>query len=126
MVVLTKNLKIAVGILLLLGIPINFLRNINAIDTESLTIAVEIAALTVVFGLLMWKRSKWGFIGSVGLVTLGIMLFSVLNIIDILTGVSESTQIWLSTELISFGLSTLFLLYVFKAYREPAGKTSSH
>ncbi|UCE28680.1 MAG: hypothetical protein JSV85_05220 [Candidatus Bathyarchaeota archaeon] len=120
MVVLTKNLKIAIGILLLLGIPINFLRNINAVDTESLTIAVEITALTVVFGLLMWKRSKWGFIGGVGLVTLGIMLFSVLNIIDILTGVSESLQIWLSTELISLGLSILFLLYAFKAYREQA------
>jgi hypothetical protein len=46
------------------------------------------------------------------------MLFSVLNIIDILTGVPERPQIWLFTEPISVGLSTLFLLFVFKAYRE--------
>jgi len=118
MAVLTTNLKIAIGILLLLGIPINFLRSINAIDTESLTITAEIAALTIIFVILIWKRSKWGLIGSVGLVTLGIMLFSVWNIIDILTGVPELPQIWLFTEPISLGLSILFLLFVFKMYRE--------
>lgn len=118
MAVLTTNLKIAIGILLLLGIPINFLRSINAIDTESLTITAEIATLTIIFVILMWKRSKWGLIGSVSLVTLGIMLFSVLNIIDILTDVPGRPQIWRFTEPISVGLSTLFLLFVFKAYRE--------
>ena len=118
MTVLTTNLKIAIGILLLLGIPINFLRNINAIGTESLTIAAEIAALTIIFVILMLKRSKWGLVGSVGLTTLGIMLFSVLNIIDFLTGVSELPQIWRFTEPISLGLSILFLLFVFRAYRE--------
>lgn len=118
MAVLTTNLKIAIGILLLLGIPINFLRNINAIDTESLTIIAEIAALTIIFVIFMMKRSRWGLIGGVGLVTLGIMLFSVLNIIDILTGVPELPQILWITEPISLGLSILFLLFVFKAYRE--------
>jgi hypothetical protein len=118
MAVLTTNLKIAIGILLLLGIPINFLRSITAIDTESLTITAEIAALTIIFVILMLKRNKWGLIGSVGLVTLGIMLFSVWNIIDILTGVLEPSQIWLFTEPVSFGLSILFLLFVFKVYKE--------
>lgn len=118
MAVLTTNLKIAIGILLLLGIPINFLRSINAIDTESLTVTAEIAALTIIFVILMLKRSKWGLIGSVGLVTLGIMLFSVWNIIDILTGVPELPQIWRFTEPICLGLSILFLLFVFKVYRE--------
>ncbi len=118
MAVLTTNLKIAIGILLLLGIPINFLRSTSAIDTESLTLTAEIAALTIIFVILMLKRSKWGLIGSVGLVTLGIMLFSVWNIIDILTGVPELPQVWLFTEPISLGLSILFLLFVFKVYRE--------
>ena len=118
MAALTMNLKIAIGILLLLGIPINFLRNMNAIDIESLTITAEIAALTIIFVILMLKRRKWGLIGSAGLVTLGIMLFSILNIIDILTGVPELPQTLWITEPISIGLSTLFLLFVFKAYRE--------
>jgi len=115
---LTKNMKIAIVTLLLLGIPINFLRQINTIDTKSLTITAEITALTIIFIILMLKRSKWGLIGSVGLVTLGIMLFSVWNIIDILTGAIEPPQIWLFTEPISLGLSILFLLFVFKVYKE--------
>jgi hypothetical protein len=118
MAVLTTNLKIAIGILLLLGIPINFLRSINAIDTESLTITAEIAALTIIFVVLMLKRSKLGLIGSVALVILGMMLFSVWDIIRILTGAFEPSSIWLCTEPISLGLSILFLLFVFKAYRE--------
>jgi len=116
--VLTTNLKIAIGILLLLGIPINFLRNINVIGTESLTIAAEIAALTIIFVILMLKRSKWGLIGSVVLVVLGMMLFSVWDVIRMLTEAFEPSSIWLYTEPISLGLSILFLLFVFRAYRE--------
>lgn len=118
MAVFTPNLKITIGVLLLLGIPINFLRNINETNPEDLTVTIEIAALTIIFAILIWKRNKWGLIGSVGLVTLGIMLFSILNIIDILSGVSQLPQILSFTEPISLGLSILFLLFVFQVYRE--------
>ena len=118
MTLFTPSLKITIGILLLLGIPINMLRTSTENDLEGLIIIIEIAALTIIFAILLWKRSKLGLIGSVGLVTLGIMLFSILNIIDIISGASEFPQILLFTEPIALGLSTLFLLFVFQVYRE--------
>ncbi len=118
MALLSPSLKITIGILLLLGLPINMLRNITENGLEGLIVVAEIAALTIILAILLWKRSKWGLIGSVGLVTLGIMLFSILNIIDILSGASGFPQILLFTEPVALGLSTLFLLFVFQVYRE--------
>lgn len=109
---LTTNMKIAIGTLLLLGIPMNFFHLFDVM------ISAEITALTIVFAMLIWKRSRWGLIGSVVLVILGVMTFSLWNIFDILTGAIETPQIWLCTEPLSLALGILFLIFVFKAYRE--------
>ena len=56
MAILTPNLRATVGVLLLLGIPINFLRNINETNPEDLTVTIEIAALTIIFAILIHVR----------------------------------------------------------------------
>lgn len=108
----TKNTKIAIGTLLLLGIPMNFLHLFD------MMISIEIAALTIFFAMLIWKRSRWGLVGSVVLVILGVMTFSFWNIVDILKGTIERPGILLYTEPLSVVLSMLFLIFIFKAYRE--------